>query len=169
MPTTRGLPITAAIVIAAAVGGCAPVGREPAPRATSPTTSAGTAAPTDPAAAMRAWTEVAGEHFDRSANALQRVSDASAAEDQEAVQAGCRDLHDANAIGLQRDLPTPDPALTAELQRMIDDMNTATHACLRFALGRNPAEATVYQDYLARAVDHLQRAKVILDEDLGRR
>ena len=72
----------------------------------------------------------------------------------------------ANAIGLQRDLPTPDPELTAELQRMIDDMNVATHACLRFVLARNPNDAIVYQDYLARAVDHLDRAKLLLDADL---
>jgi hypothetical protein len=41
-------------------------------------------------------------------------------------------------------------------------MNVATHACLRFALGRDPTDADNYQEYLARAVEHLQRAKAIL-------
>jgi len=45
---------------------------------------------------------------------------------------------------------------------MIDDMNVAAHACLRFALGRDPADADNYLVYLARAVAHLQRAKAIL-------
>lgn len=122
--------------------------------------------PTDPAAAMREWEALAGDHFKKSARALQQVSEAAEAGDEAAVRSGCQQLHDANAIGLQRDLPTPDPELTAELQRMIDDMNVATHACLRFVLARNPNDAIVYQDYLARAVDHLDRAKLLLDADL---
>ena len=122
--------------------------------------------PMDPAAAMREWEALAGDHFKKSARALQQVSEAAEAGDEAAVRSGCQQLHDANAIGLQRDLPTPDPELTAELQRMIDDMNVATHACLRFVLARNPNDAIVYQDYLARAVDHLDRAKLLLDADL---
>ena len=122
--------------------------------------------PTDPTAAMREWEALAGDHFKKSARALQQVSEAAEAGDEAAVRSGCQQLHDANAIGLQRDLPTPDPELTAELQRMIDDMNVATHACLRFVLARNPNDAIVYQDYLARAVDHLDRAKLLLDADL---
>jgi hypothetical protein len=88
--------------------------------------------------------------------------EASAAEDEAGLRAGCQRLHDANSIGLQEDLPTPDPQLTAEVQRMIDDMNVATHACLRFALGRDPTDAGNYQQYLGRAVEHLQRARAIL-------
>ena len=90
------------------------------------------------------------------------MSQASAAEDEVGLRSGCQRLHDTNSIGLQQDLPTPDPRLTAEIQRMVDDMNVATHACLRFALGRNQADADNYQEYLARAVEHLQRAKQIL-------
>ncbi|MCB1264898.1 MAG: hypothetical protein KDB56_09955 [Mycobacterium sp.] len=130
------------------------------------TTTPGPAGTADRAQAMREWEALAGEHFKRSARALQQVSEAAEAGDEAAVRSGCQQLHDANAIGLQRDLPTPDPELTAELQRMIDDMNIATHACLRFVLARNPNDAIVYQDYLAKAVEHLNRAKIILDEDL---
>lgn len=111
---------------------------------------------------IREWKARAGDHFTESAAALEQVSDAAAAEDDAGLSAGCQRLHDTNAIGLQRDLPTPDPRLTEALQKMIDDMNTATHACLRFVLGRDPREADTYQDYLARAVEHLRRAKVIL-------
>jgi hypothetical protein len=112
---------------------------------------------------LREWKERAREHFIESAAALEQVSDSSAAEDESGMRSGCQRLHDTNSLGLQSDLPSPDPRLTAELQRMIDDMNIATHACLRFALGRNPVDAMNYQKYLARAVEHLQRAKVILD------
>jgi len=90
------------------------------------------------------------------------VSEASAGEDEAGLRAGCQRLHDTNSIGLQEDLPTPDPQLTAEVQRMIDDMNVATHACLRFALGRDPTDAGNYQQYLGRAVEHLLRARAIL-------
>lgn len=122
-------------------------------------------APTALADAVRQWESLAAEHFTASSQALQQVSEASSAEDAEALGAGCRKLHDANTVGLQHDLPTPDPALTAELQRMIDDINTATHACVRFVLAREEIDVSTYQDYLARAIDHLHRAKAILDDD----
>jgi hypothetical protein len=111
---------------------------------------------------IRDWKLRSGEHFSASADALEQVSRASDAEDEAGLWSGCQRLHDANSIGLQDDLPTPDARLTDELQKMVDDMNSATHACLRFVLGRNPKEADIYQDYLARAIEHLHRAKAIL-------
>lgn len=133
----------------------------------TPSTPTPTPTPTPSlAAAVRAWEAIAGDHFTRSARALEKISAAAGAGDDSAVRAGCSDLHDTNTIGLQGHLPTPDPALTAELQRMIDDVNIATHACLRFADGRDLAEAITYQEYLRRAVEHLHRAKGILEADL---
>lgn len=151
--------------------GCAPEQRPvaPAPVPSPPTASmTPSAAPQSMAAAIRGWEARTGDLFKRSARALQQVSEASDAGDEAAVRSGCAQLHDANAIQLQRLLPTPDPELTAELQRMIDDMNVATHACLRFVLARASGDSATYQDYLARAVDHLAQAKVILDADLRR-
>lgn len=120
------------------------------------------------AADIREWEARTGDLFKRSALALKQVSDASEAGDEAAVRSGCVQLHDANAVQLQRLLPTPDPELTAELQRMIDDMNVATHACVRFVIARRPGDRATYQDYLSRAIDHLQQAKVVLDADLRR-
>lgn len=168
---------TAVLALALALSGCSagpatPGDAVPADRVADAPPAAATTAPPVPepsppplAEAIRAWEEVAGEHFRQSAGALGKVSAASAAGDEEAVRDGCTILHDANAVGLQAHLPTPDPALTAELQRMIDDMNSATHACLRFVENRQSADAEVYQDYLARAVEHLGLAKAVLDAD----
>lgn len=167
MTAARWLPV----VIAVLVGGCAggtdsspasssAVGGAPMSETVSPPASSST--PPSRAEAIREWEAIAREHFKESAAALQDVSEASTAQDEEALRSGCQRLHDTNSVGLQRDLPTPDPLLTAELQRMIDDMNIATHACLRFALGRKPADADNYRAYLARAVEHLYRAKAIL-------
>lgn len=157
MRTARWLPVA----LTAVVCGCAPDSQSPPDGSpASPSTTA--APPLSRAEAIREWEGVAREHFKESAAALEQVSEASAAEDEAGLRAGCQRLHDTNSIGLQRDLPTPDPELTAEVQRMIDDMNVATHACLRFALGRDPVDASNYQQYLARAVEHLQRAKAIL-------
>jgi hypothetical protein len=139
--------------------------------ATTTTSTSVPPLPESPAAlsaAMRQWEAVAGDHFSESARALETITEGTAADDESAVRAGCQRLHDTNAKELQRHLPTPDPELTTELQRMIDDMNTATHACLRFTEGRDEVDATTYQTYLSRAVEHLQRAKVILNRDLGR-
>ena len=112
------------------------------PLTTATTTTS--AAPTL-AEAMRQWESVAGDHFTESGTALQQVSEASSAGDEEALRSACTKLHDTNTVGLQRDLPTPDPRLTDELQRMIDDINTATHACLRFALAREDVDAQNYR------------------------
>lgn len=162
-----------ALIVAAAIGtACAACAAGPvaAPeRSTTPTVSAtqpnpapSTSVPSR-ADAIREWEERAGIHFKESAAALEKISAASDSEDEAGLRAGCTRLHDTNSIGLQKDLPTPDPKLTAELQRMIDDMNVATHACLRFALARDPGDADTYQRYLAQAVEHLQRAKVMLN------
>lgn len=132
----------------------------------APTTATPGPAQQSLAAAIRQWEDRTGDLFTRSAQALKQISEASDDGDEAAVRSGCRQLHDANAVRLQRLLPTPDPELTAELQRMIDDMNIATHACLRFVISRESHDSANYQDYLARAVEHLQRAKVILDADL---
>lgn len=136
--------------------------------APSSTSSAEPAPPTTSfTAAIRQWEAKAAEHFTASGQALQQVSEASAAGDEAALQSGCQKLHDANTVGLQHDLPTPDPQLTEELQRMIDDINTATHACVRFVLAREAVDATTYQDYLARAVEHLHKAKAVLNADVA--
>ena len=132
------------------------------------TTSSPTPSTSALAAAMREWQSRAGDHFKESAKALDEVSRGSERDDEAAVRAGCQLLHDTNAIGLQADLPTPDPGLTAELQRMIDDVNTAAHACLRFSESRNQDDASTYQTYLTQAIDHLATAKQILNEDLGK-
>ena len=155
VPPSAG-PSTAATVTSASVTASTTPQSTTTP-STSPSTS-----PSSPGEAIREWEGIAREHFKESAIALEQVSDASAAEDEAGLRAGCQRLHDTNSIGLQEDLPTPDPQLTAEVQQMIDDMNVATHACLRFALGRDPTDASNYQEYLARAVEHLQRARAIL-------
>jgi len=146
-----------------------PASTVPTPEApaSSSRTTAAAPAPVSLADEMRQWEALAGDHFTASGKALQQVSEASAAGDEAALRSGCTQLHDANTLGLQRDLPTPDRRLTDELQRMIDDINTATHACLRFVVAREEADATNYRDYLGRAVEHLHRAKEYLDADLA--
>lgn len=171
------LLLGAAAAIGAAVFGFVGMANRPDSRvgssstAATTTTAPATAPPTSVtsmAAAMREWESRAGDHFKESAQALSQISEAGDAGDAAVVRAACQRLHDNNSVGLQADLPTPDPQLTAQLQRMIDDMNTATHACLRFADSRQPHDASTYRDHLSRAVEHLHRAKVILDADLGK-
>lgn len=173
--------VVSAVLIAATAGALGMLvaafvvmARQPEPGvATTPPAApvpATTAAPTTSAltAAMWDWELRAGDHFKESARALQQVSEAVDRGDDAGVRAGCQQLHDTNAVGLQADLPTPDPELTSELQRMIDDVNVAAHACLRFTDTRHAEDATTYQDYLGRAMDHLATAKQILNADLGK-
>lgn len=164
--TRRTRPALLVAILALACG-CARTTPPANPPPPAPAvTATATAPPPSMADATRTWEARTGDLFKRSGRALQQVSDATDADDEAAVRSGCQQLHDINAVELQRLLPTPDPELTAELQRMIDDMNVATHACLRFVIARQPDDTLTYQDYLTRAVDHLHQAKVILDADL---
>lgn len=167
MAHLRSAPAIMLLVFAAACSAPDRPATSPAPSVT-PVSPSPSPPPASMAAAIRDWEARTGDLFKQSARALQRVSEASDAGDEAAVRSGCAQLHDANAIELQRLLPTPDRELTAELQRMIDDMNVATHACLRFVIARQTGDSATYQDYLTRAVDHLHQAKVILDADLRR-
>jgi len=176
MRTAHWLPVTVAALVCGCTSGnpTTPVPPIAGPSTAATVTSASVTASATPqstttpstspssAEAIREWEGVAREHFKESATALEQVSEASDGEDEAGLRAGCQRLHDTNSIGLQEDLPTPDRQLTAEVQQMIDDMNVATHACLRFALGRDPTDAGNYQQYLGRAVEHLQRARAIL-------
>ena len=155
------------VLLLVAVGGCstgAPLTGSGTPAEVEPGTTAISVPAPSMAELIQHWEDVAGDHFKVSARALEQVSAAGAGDDA-AIRDGCTVLHDTNAVGLQGHLPTPDPALTAELQQMIDDMNTATHACLRFIDAHAAADAANYQDYLGRAVAHLGRAKAVLDAD----
>lgn len=157
------IAVTPAAVLALCAVGCSP-----RPGAPAPVTVAATATTTTSLAdQLRQWETVAGDHFTESSRALREVAEASAGEDEAALTGGCTRLHDTNTVGLQRDLPTPDRKLTEELQRMIDDINTATHACLRFVTSRADTDAANYREYLARAVEHLNRAKEVLDAGLA--
>lgn len=166
---TAGLRSTVLALSLILTSGCAPAPVTSAPVTFAPVTSAPAVPPSISSPlvlAIREWEARTGDLFKRSARALQQISSATDDGDEASVRSGCQRLHDINTVELQRLLPTPDPALTAELQRMIDDMNIATHACVRFVIARQPGDSSIYQDYLARAVDHLQQAKVILDADL---
>lgn len=168
MTTARGL--IAALVVMLSPAACTVAAERPvtATESSTPSTmptapSPMPTAPTSRADPIREWEARAGEHFTQSAAALEKVAAASSTEDEAGLRSGCQQLHDTNSIGLQDDLPTPNQKLTNELQRMIDDMNVATHACLRFVLTRSTVDADTYQVYLGRAVEHLHSAKMILN------
>ena len=176
--TARRGRVAVAIGLAAvsltAAGCSAQPGRSAGTTTSSPAIATSSTSSAEPApvttsltAAIRQWEAKAAEHFTASGQALEQVSEASASGDEASLQSGCQKLHDSNTVGLQHDLPTPDPKLTDELQRMIDDINTATHACVRFVLAREAVDATTYQDYLARAVEHLHKAKAVLNADVA--
>jgi hypothetical protein len=159
-----------ALVIAFVVMANRPAVRvESSPTTGSTTTTAPRATVSPRVAAMREWKSRASEHFRESAVALQQVSDAADVGNIAALRGACQLLHDTNSVGLQTDLPSPDASLTAEIQRMIDDINVAAHACLRFAGSENPDDVSTYQKYLSRAMDHLNMAKTIMDRDLAGR
>ena len=116
------------------------------------------------ASAMRQWWSRASVHFQQSANALTAVQSAKA-DDIAGLAGACQQLQDANATGLQADLPTPDPNLTIAIQDMIDDVHTAVHICTSFGPTSSTGEIDQLRLYFAHAGAHLQTATKIMKRD----
>ena len=117
------------------------------------------------ATAMRQWWSRASLHFQQSANALAAIQSAANADDIAGVAAACQQLHDADAAGLQADLPTPDPDLTIAVQDMIDDAQTAAHICISIGPTSSTDEINQLRSYFAHAGAHLQTANEIMKRD----
>jgi hypothetical protein len=117
------------------------------------------------ASAMRQWWSRASGHFQQSANALEAAQSAAKADDTAEIAAACQQLHDANASGLQADMPTPNPALTIAVQEMIDDIHTAAHICMSFGPTSSVDDINQFRSYLAHAGAHLQTATKIMKRD----
>lgn len=77
-------------------------------------------------ASVAEWWSRASVHFQQIENAAEDGENASTASEYEAA---CNELHDAVAVDLQADMPTPDRNLTAAVQSMIDDLHRAMEIC----------------------------------------
>ena len=110
------------------------------------------------ATSVAEWWSRASVHVQQLANALNDVENSgSAAED----QAACSELHNAVAVDLQADMPTPDRDLTAAVQSMIDDVHGAAELC-RSTPSPSDSDLAQFNSYLLQGAAHLETARGIL-------
>jgi hypothetical protein len=106
------------------------------------------------AAPLDDWWSQAAMHFQQIGQSIDTLGSAIRATDFAGISAGCQQLRDANA-GLQSDMPTPAPDVTAEFQAMIDDIDAGSSACMS---GNAGLATTRFQ----QAAAHYNTAKGIL-------
>ncbi len=120
---------------------------------------AGTPAPQDAQrTAMTQWWEQAHQPF---ADLQRSISDSQRALlrlDAPALEDACRQMHDASAVRLAATLPTPEPALTAELTAALDDAHQASHMCLAVTAKSPNNYDGEFVSTLDEATEHLDAA-----------
>ncbi|WP_292988475.1 hypothetical protein [Mycobacterium sp.] len=80
--------------------------------------------------------------------------------------AACHHLHDAAAVGLRGDLPSPDAHVTAELQAATEDFHSAAHLCLAKFAGSKINYDGEFFSSIAEANRHMQAAQNLINRRL---
>jgi hypothetical protein len=99
-------------------------------------------------------------------DAMDKISNASKAGDLTTMGITCQHAHDATEQ-LQQHMPSPDPDLTAALQKAISDYNSATQICTTAVENNNLADFAQGGDLLGEANNYMDTAVSILRRDLG--
>ncbi|MDT5050374.1 MAG: hypothetical protein QOG75_6278 [Mycobacterium sp.] len=114
-----------------------------------------------PHPASSGWLSKATPPFQDIQRAGQSLSKALAANDIAGVKTACRQLNGAGQR-LGATLPSPDPALTSEVQAAVDEITTGSNSCLSLDLGSAvQADIDRFSSHLKQAKAHLDRAQQI--------
>ena len=157
-----GIAVTSVVAVLVIAGGVAvAVVVTTNHRSSAPTTSA--------AITIKAWWVGAGQDFADLQNAIgesQRVArlPVKTSADATRLEETCQRLHDAQNK-LQSSLPSPDPALTTNVQGAIHDVEMAAHDCLATAQGALKQYGEFKAD-LDTASRQLQTAQDIVNNSL---
>ena len=82
------------------------------------------------------------------------------------LTAGCQQMHDAAAVDVPAQLPSPDRKLTAELTSAADDAHTAAHMCLAVAENSSNNYDGEFISTLDQAERNLRTAMVLVNRAL---
>lgn len=128
-------------------------------------------ATSDTLAAVQQWWPTAHDHFYELQNALMDTRGAldSALERKggSMLDTSCHKLHDAGAVKLRSDLPSPDRLLTAELDAAINDSHEAAHMCLAAIAGSQNNYAGEFVAELDQAEKDLITALDMVNKSLS--
>lgn len=146
-----------AVVVLAAVLVAVTHRAEPGPSSAPPSTGN---------AAIQQWWSGAHKHFDGLQGAVKASREALEHRDEPELGPSCQTMHDAAAVELRADLPSPDPDLTAELDAAINDAHDAAHMCLSAVSGSLNNYAGEFVSNLDQAERHLEAALDIVTRSL---
>ena len=141
-------------------------------RATFPTkTVTATAAPsttptTSQQDAVRAWHNAALVPLQEIRDASDKIVKAAEAFDLTSMGIACQEQHDA-VEQVQQHMPSPDPDLTAQLQKALGDYSAATTICTTAVENRNFDDFAQGATLLHEANTYMDNAAQILATDLG--
>jgi hypothetical protein len=107
-----------------------------------------------------AWAERASDAAQDIESAVKRVQGAVAAGDVAGAKAACEQMSDANQR-LNALLPTPVPALTSEVQAVVDEIGAAASICLNAGSTAEQAEIDAFTSHVNAAMAHYARAREI--------
>ena len=154
------------IALAPALSACGGI-RDQFPAKTVTATAAPTTTPTTSQQdAIRAWHNATLVPAQEVRDAADKISKAAGAYDLTSMGIACQEEHDA-VEQFQQHMPSPDPDLTAQLQKALSDYGAAAAICTTAVENRNLDDFAQGATLLGEANTYMNNAVKILDTDLG--
>jgi hypothetical protein len=116
------------------------------------------------AVADEGWAATSAPTYTDLQNAAQNLANAVNAGNRAGIQPACQELNGA-AQRAGATLPSPDPALTSEVQAAVDEIITTTNACVSFdpqSQQLQQADVDKAESQLKQAEAHLRKAQQIV-------
>jgi len=117
--------------------------------------------------ALQQWWTGALKDFTDMRNASEDVDHAFTRFGTGNLLAACQHIHDAAEVKMQSHLPSPNPALTAELHAAIEDFHSASHLCLATAAGSPTNYDGEFLSFMAQANRHMRAAQDMINKVLA--
>jgi hypothetical protein len=154
------------IALAPALSACGGL-RDSFPTKTVTATAAPSTTPTPSRQdAIRAWHNAALVPLQEIHDAADKIVKAAEAFDLVTMGIACQEQHDA-VEQVQQHMPSPDPDLTAQLQKALSDYSTAAAICTTAVENRNFDDFGQATTFVSEANSHMDQASSILASDLG--
>jgi len=157
------------IVLAPALGACVGI-RDPFPtRTVTATAPANTPTPTPTTSqedAIRVWHNGARVPLQEIRDAADKIVKAAEAFDLTSMGIACQEQRDA-VEQVQQRMPSPDPDLTAQLQKALSDYSAAATICTTAVENRNLDDFKQATTLVNEANNYMDDAQIILQADLG--
>ena len=155
-----------AIAIAPTLSACGGLRGSFPTKTVTPTAAPTTTPTTSQQDAVRAWHNATLVPAQEVRDAADKISKAAGAYDLTSMGIACQEEHDA-VEQFQQHMPSPDPDLTAQLQKALSDYGAAAAICTTAVENRNLDDFAQGATLLGEANTYMDNAVKILGTDLG--